>query len=205
MPTLAEERVDTDAGFSLIEVLVAVVLLAVLVLAIPAVVYLARRSSNIALRVEKYSEVQSELSLLKQKLSQAMPIYTAGSEGHLRLMFEGSSSRLLFVAPMAAGSGKGGLYTFEVTASQGGGLALRLYDTGDRTEQGEQRQLISADAKYVFRYFGGSADGSDPSWKDNWDEPDRLPDLVEIVQQGASADDSDRVAARVALRLKPPL
>ena len=86
----------------------------------------------------------------------------------------------------------GGMYYFRLTASGGrdsarlllervipdyGALALPDFSGADSTV------LADGIGSVRFGYFGrdpGSADSVAPTWRDRWDDPQRLPDLIRV-------------------------
>ena len=179
------------AGFTLIELTVALVLLALIASVLYGSLSLAGDSWN---RGEAKSQQTGEMRLTGDFLRR-----TLGAQHPLRfhkvadqpLYFLGSGDSLAYAAAMPGRAG-GGMYYFRVAVSSDGDnsrltlsrlipdyAAVRLPEFGGA----DFSVLADAIASVRFGYFGrdpGSADSVTPTWRDRWDDPQRLPDLIRV-------------------------
>lgn len=179
------------AGFTLIELTVALVLLALIASLLYGSLSLAGNSWN---RGEAKSQQTGEMRMTGDFLRR-----TLGAQHPLRfhkvvdqpLYFLGSGDSLAYAAAMPGRAG-GGMYYFRVAVSNDGDnsrltlsrlipdyAALRLPEFGGA----DFSVLADAIASVRFGYFGrdpGSADSVTPTWRDRWDDPQRLPDLIRV-------------------------
>jgi hypothetical protein len=130
----------------------------------------------------------------------------------LHLFFRGAPGKIAFIAPSSVGPDGGGLYYFELTRSgqDGGGTQLvvswSLYQPGepqavDAAAHRGERVLLNNVTAFTLRYFGLRNDDSDgPSWADNWDRDDVMPDLVEISSAVAGQGEASRIIVELRLR-----
>lgn len=184
-------RHRADDGFTLIELIVALAILALLASMLPGAFAVGQRAWETVRRVESLDADAAARAFAEQRLMEALPVLVADPSGVRQPGFRGESRRLSFVAPSASGPAGGGLYQYVLTAERSGerdALVLR------------QRQVMAptspaaADAPRVlrdglsglrFRYFGRHDDGQERLWHDDWLDGDRLPELVEIGDSGA--------------------
>jgi general secretion pathway protein J len=179
------------AGFTLIELTVALVLLALIASILYGSLSLAGESWN---RGEAKSQQTGEMRLTEDFLRR-----TLASQHPLRfhkvveqpLYFLGASDSLSYAAALPGRAG-GGMYYFRVSVAGDQNssrltlsrvipdyAAQRLPDFGGA----DSSVLADAIASVRFGYFGrdpGAADAVTPTWRDRWDDPQRLPDLIRI-------------------------
>ena len=127
------------------------------------------------------------------------PRRTLGAQHPLRfhkvqdqpLYFLGTQDSLAYAAALPGRAG-GGLYYFRLAATPvDNGARLTLARViPDRAETqlpdfsgAESSVLADGVAEVRFGYFGrdpGARDDVTPTWRDRWDDPQRLPDLIRI-------------------------
>ncbi len=202
-----------DAGFTLLELLVGLTVLAMLVALIPGALRIAKRAWTTSQALVSETESASALLFVEQHLAAAMPLIETSEEGANSIAFEGRAQSLRFVATLENGPLGGGLYTMELAAPSDAGLqasqlALRLFAFSRvRSSQQtaapiEDRALLSGLASARFRYFGSQALRADPEWSETWTSPDRLPDLVELTIVPRATPSAEPQTIRVELRLR---
>ncbi len=194
-------RVGTRAaaGFTLVELLVAMVLLAMISIAL----FTALRFSGRALgvgeeRAAAHEEVAAGRRFLHARLGEARNVLLVTGPRSQTPAFLGRPDGVRFVAPMPVEISYGGWYLFDlaydpVGASSRLRFALyrqrQLYDLGREARARERRLLPGVVPR--FRYYGRSAVGADApyEWRDDWRERSWLPDLIRIdfrpVEAGA--------------------
>jgi general secretion pathway protein J len=197
----------SEAGFTVLELLVSLAILAIVLSFLPSTLRLGQRVWESDARFIQREGTAAFQHAIAIRLEQTMPIFIRDPAGGLRLDFDGKPDSVAFVAPSASGPAGGGVYRFTLWAPEGHGLTLR--QTLYRQASGEAARLPSTDhvapAKVKamsLRYFGQAKAGETAGWQDEWPRQDALPDLVEISIHASGAPASQR--AVVALRLKPP-
>jgi prepilin-type N-terminal cleavage/methylation domain-containing protein len=206
--TGAPEPTGVDSGFSLIEVLVSIALLAMILVGLPEALRLGRRGLEVSKEVDRNSEIQAGLAFLEQRLVQIMPLYRHGDDGRLQIFFRGARDAATFISPSPAGPGGGGLYRFELRAT--------AFDNGEGAiflgwspyvpnaieavpENFEERVLIKGIRQYEFRYYGRHKDKDKASWGEDWDRTDALPDLIEVRSTFPDAPSHQVIVAELRL------
>lgn len=184
-------------GFTLIELTVALVLLALIATVLYGSLSLAGMSWD---RGEAKAQQTGEMRLTEDFLRR-----TLTTQHPLRfqkvvdkpLYFLGTRDSLAYAAALPGRAGAG-MYYFRVAVTPNGDssrltlsrlipdyAALRLPEFGSA----DFSVLAEGVAEVRFGYFGrdpGSADTVVPTWRDRWDDPQRLPDLIRVDVKPAS-------------------
>ncbi len=212
MIACAQQRqpaIAADAGFSLIEVIVSLGLMALLLAALPGALRLGSRALSTAQDIERAAARDAAIDTIERHLAQAMPVYEHYADGRLRIAFSGEPTSVNFLAPAGHGA-TGGLYLWELKstttadARNGVTLYLSIYRpgaAGQRSIQERQERLLLPATDLAMRYFGSPTARSDPQWHETWSVGDMLPELVEI-RLTAGHRDHGRLLI-VPLRLRP--
>jgi general secretion pathway protein J len=179
-------------GFTLVELLVAILLLGMLMAGAWAGISTTTKAarSGEAL-IDRTNRVRVAQEFIRRQLRNAMalPYQTDSSTGETRT-FEGDSDVMRFVAPMPGYLGHGGSYvqTLELRSSRGGGQELVFvhellngYDPdGGREEERPPVVLIEGIRRGTFEYKGLDETGKLSDWEQEWDEPGAQPVLVRV-------------------------
>jgi general secretion pathway protein J len=201
-------------GFTLVEVLVTLGLLALVLGLLSGALRFAQNTWDAAARLDSQASAATAESFLRARLGEAMPLYDQTTTGLVRLAFEGTGDTLGFVAPAANGPSGAGLYhhTLDVMPGAGpdGSHALRLKLVTYHARQGDPAGAATAQDEHVLmghvrslrlRYFGPGALRAKPAWHAAWTRTDALPSLVEMTI--ALSDGGDATRLIVELRLRP--
>jgi general secretion pathway protein J len=180
-----------SAGFTLIELTVALVLVALIGSVLYGSLSLAGDSWNRGeAKVQRVSEMRSTEDFLRRTLTTQHPLRFQ-KVADKPLYFLGTRDALSYAAALPGRAG-GGMYYFKLAASGDGASgrlvllrvipdygALALPDFGGA----ESTVLANGIGSLRFGYFGrdpGSADSVPPTWREHWDDPQRLPDLIRV-------------------------
>lgn len=200
-----------EAGFSLIEMLVAISILALVLAMLPGTFSLAHRTWDATAVLDQRARQDGGRSFLQARLAEAMPVFEPVGAGAVRLVFTGAGETLTFVAPSANGPQGAGLYRFTLEARpQGSANALvvtvapfvvkRARD--DATPPAEAHALYEGLTSASFRYYGRKdLRTPKPSWQTAWSRRDALPDAVELTV--ASATSTHTILIELRLKNAP--
>jgi general secretion pathway protein J len=183
-----------EAGFSLVEVLVALVLLGLLSTALFSSVRFGvtawQRGGERSDQVHTSILVQD---LLRRLIGQAYPLMLADGTGAGRVDFAGSATSLDFLAPVPVALASGGRARFN--------LAIERRGDGSDLVLTSRPELAAADAAGLsrktllarietadFAYFGASQSQSVAQWRENWNGELTLPALVRVRVSFARSD-----------------
>lgn len=189
-------RMQASRGFTLIEVLIATVLLAVgLTLAfatIGAATKTTQRGESMAAHSERIRAVEG---FLRRRLEATRPVpFHFDAETGAAQRFLGESGRMRFVADLPDYLGRGGPYLHDFVVEDGGGritLALSMVQAGNTVEEDEERPpelLVEGLESARFRYRSYTPDGTLGDWQDKWETGEQLPLLVEVTITSANGE-----------------
>jgi general secretion pathway protein J len=189
MMTLIRRRRASELGFSLMEMLVSLVILALILAFLPGAFRLARQVWTATAMLDRDSGRDAGLDFLETRLAEAMPLFEPGKAGLVNILFGGSTDSVRFVAPSRNGPAGGGIYRYsiELRASEGapGSLVVQVAPYLGPQAQGaspaaEEQVLADDVTKAEFRYFGRHQLRQAATWQAEWKRTDALPDLVEL-------------------------
>lgn len=184
------------AGFTLIEILLATVLLAMgLALAfatLRAATATAQRGEVIAQRNEHMRAV--ELFLRRRVGGARSAQFAMNMDTGLPRRFEGAPDSMRFVADLPDYLGRGGPYLHELSIVDGQGgarlqIAFTLVLAGESVQDDPPRPPeVLADRLQAarFRYRALTADNTLGDWREDWTTGDRMPVQVEITLRDAN-------------------
>lgn len=178
------------AGFTLIELVVAITLMGLVLVALYSGLRLGLNSSESGeQRAEAINRLRSAQEFLRRQLAQSMTVYQTNDQQQQIAVFTGSPDRIEFVAPMLTHLGQGGLYRIRVETGDGRlRLRWRIY-VRDDPGAGEERETVLLDkvSTVEWAYFGPEQDDESgqkpqnpPRWRSEWPNGKRRPLLVRL-------------------------
>lgn len=183
------------AGFTLLEVLVAITLLGmIMVMAYQGLRTGAHSTAQGEAAIERVNRLRLSQEFLRSQLARALPMAIEQDDMLGAVVFEGGPEVMRFVAPMPGYLSYGGPYvqTLMLARADGGGRKLifdhRILQYGEDAERApdpsserEPVELLAGidDAEFSYLEPGESQD-EEPEWVDEWRQVDRLPLLVRI-------------------------
>lgn len=196
-------------GFTLIEVLLATVLLAAGLSLAFATLVAATKTANRGEAIADHSErVRAVEGFLRTRISatRAVP-FAFDSATSLPQRFLGEPDRMRFVSDLPDYLGRGGPYLHDLAVEADGDdtritLALAQVLAGEQIEEREPRPpelLVDGLKSARFRYRALGDDNALGEWSDRWEKAEQLPLLVEVTL--TDADGKEWPPLVVALRL----
>ena len=188
LPTPCSRRAKHANGFTLLEILLALALMAMVMLGVWGALAGATRMTHSADALMARSEnVRTVQEFLRRHVAAAGMIpWTEGSGTRARV-FEGGASSMQYVAPLPMQSGHAGLYlqTLSLQKDDSGGTTLRLSYrpyTGNLEVDGEPEHhvLLTGLSGGRFQYLAAAAYGKPARWRDDWTALNGLPLAVRI-------------------------
>lgn len=183
-------------GFTLMEVLVALVLLAAgLALAFATVRSATVMAERGQLRAQQNERMRAVQGFVRQHLSAALALPFATDPATFRQSrFLGESQRLRFVADLPGYLGRGGPYLYDISADDQGRLMARfaMVQTGQTVADNPQiaPELMADGLQQVrFRYRGMDRQGQLGPWQDAWRTGELLPLQVSMQVRGEDGRD----------------
>ena len=174
-------------GFTLLELLVALLLLSLIFLLLTSGLQFGTRAWNAGQGEPKStSEVVAVQQLLRRVLSEARPLIIEATPTVRRhVFFVGNQNSVRFIAPVPEHLGVGGLYEVALYLTDDGGPANRLemsWRLFRGAEGSEVRRVALLDkvAQIQFSYFGRPLPLGSPRWYGDWQDLESLPDLIRM-------------------------
>lgn len=180
------------AGFTLLEILAALVLLALLLLGVYSGIASASRSVRSGTAaIERMDQLRAAQQFLRRELAQSLAAPIRRTDRGEPVYFQGDAHEMRYVAPLPGYLGKLGpqLQQLQLVDDGAGGLRLELRlallppDGGPPQALGEPQVLFDHIRAGGFHYLGTDADGSALPWAGEWTADRSLPQVVRIELQ----------------------
>ena len=184
-------KIIAAQGFTLIEIMVALVLLSMTLLLLFSSLYTATKYWKIGEnKIEKNDEVRLVSQFIRKQISQTVPLMWVDKKER-KLLFQGESGELFFISTLPSHRGGGGIHS----------LILKVIQSDDESQLGMSYSLVTPDVipfetisdddeQFVtlasdidsidLSYYGKEKNDDEPRWFDRWENNDFLPQLVRI-------------------------
>lgn len=179
-------------GFTLLEVLVALALLAAgLALAFATLRSATAMAERGELRAQQNERMRAVQGFLRQHLSSAMPLpFETDPATFRQSRFLGEENRLRFVDDLPGYLGRGGPHLYDIGVDDQGRLIARfaMVQSGQTVQADEalRPELLADDVRAVrFRFRGMDGQGQLGPWQSAWRTGELLPLQVAMQVQGA--------------------
>ena len=185
----ASQRAD---GFTLLEVMLAILLLAVLL----AGTYGAIRTAVHAMHsgeaaIDRTNRLRVAQEFMRRQISRIMPLsFGQDDSTGANTVFEGDAKTMRFVAPMPGYLSRGGPYVQTLTfAGRGRGgkqllftdTMLNGFDPEEKPSDSEPSVLLDEIEDGHFEYRALDDQGEMADWSDKWEDPGVTPLMVRVV------------------------
>lgn len=198
------------AGFTLLEVLAALVLLALLLVGVYSGIRTAAHSVRSGTAsIERLDQIRSAQQFLRRELAQSLAQPIGHTDQGEPVYFVGTAREMRYVAPLPGYLGKLGpqLQRLQLVDDGHEGLRLELSlvllppDGKPPQPLGEPQVLLDHIRDGSFNYRGIDARGAAVPWAPTWADGRLLPQLVSITLR--SRDGADWPQLDVPLRVNP--
>lgn len=191
-----QRRRRSEAGLTVIELLISLMLLVVITGFLAGGVAMGRRAFAAERSAATEEETAAALDALAGLVGAALPTPALGG----RINFDGGSDALAFVGLSAGHALPGGPLGFRIRRN-GGELEVEVLATPDGAPLPQPIRSVALReiASLQFSYFGRPAPGAAAAWQGEWRVSDHLPDLI-AIRVGFVDPRRDRPALVVALR-----
>ena len=181
-------------GFTLLEVLAALVMLALLMVG----VYSGIRTASVSARagsamIQRSDQIRAAQQFVRRELAQAMAQPLARNREGEPLVFFGNAREMRYIAPLPGYLGRLGpqLQRLQLVDDGAGGLRLELSlallppDGSAPQALGETQILLDHIRAGGFTYTGFDGRGAPVAWTDTWPDGRQLPRLVSVDLRAA--------------------
>lgn len=180
-----------QAGFTLVELLLAVTLLALLLALAYGGLRAASRASDRGQEVlEEASRLRITHQFVRKQFNLMLPLAFEATDDDppLRVSFYGDRDRVIFVGPMPGYLARGGpqVQQFEL---RDGAEGLQLEFSHAPLQEFERERLLDRDPVVLLTGLQGGGfafqappeeDGAPPAWTDDWEESSLMPEAVRL-------------------------
>jgi len=180
-----------SAGFSLLEVLLAITLLALLLTGAMSGIRTSTRAMHAGEQaIERTNRLRVAQEFIRRELGRSLPLAFGQEHGSgANFVFQGEKDFLRFVAPMPGHLSRGGPYvqTLELARGRNG---LQLVFTHNmlngfdldklKPDDGQAVMLLDGIRRGRFEYRKFDDQNELEDWKDDWENPSLLPVMVRI-------------------------
>lgn len=200
-----------QGGFTLVELVVALVLLGAMMSLLYSGITFALRSWDAGdVNGRRTADRRIGENFLRRELTETFPLRWK-DVAQVRFAFEGADHALRFVSSRPAGIAQGGLALVGIgveddPAHRGASnLVMRRVfadpDTEDFTplEQAKPSILVEDVASVEFSYFGAESDFAEPHWMAKWIYPARMPEVVRVRMKASDGTPLPDVVVRLML------
>ena len=185
----------SEAGFSLVEVLVALVLLGLLSMAL----FFSVRFGMTAWQRggERSDQIHTSMlvqDLLRRLIGQAYPLVRADGTGTGRVDFAGTATSLDFLAPVPVALASGGRARVKLSIERRGDHSDLVLTSrpelvaDDAPAELSRKTLLATVEAGEFAYFGVTQSQSAAQWRERWSGELSLPALVRVRVHFARSD-----------------
>lgn len=190
MITQVGKRPYQAAGFTLVELLLAITLMSILLGLTYSGLRAATRSTQSGeVIMAAGSGVRATHQFVRRQLNQMLPLAfaIADDRNETRVVFLGDTRSIQYVAPMPGYLGSGGPQVQFIELANGDDGSILQFSHA--LLQGyEDTQLLDRDPVILlegiefaeFEFLGRDKEGVLTGWMSNWDEPDSLPIAVRL-------------------------
>jgi general secretion pathway protein J len=188
-----------SSGFTLIEVVLAMVLLGTMMLLLYSGLNFSIRSWDASdVNGRRVADWRVSENFLRREVSELYPMRWP-DPAQLRYAFDGKPASLRFVSSRRAGITGGGLSLVSIDVEPGAEprkrdlVMRRAMATGDVSDfaplDAAKPVVLLTDVDDVhFSYLGADNDFTDPTWSDEWKNQARMPLMVRMAVRNANGE-----------------
>jgi len=179
-------------GFTLLETVLAIVLLAVLIGAgYSGLRAAAKAMASGEVSVERTNRLRVSQEFMRHQISRILPLpYDHDDSTGENKIFEGTRDMMRFVAPMPGYLSHGGAYVQTIELKRAAGNTLQLYFSNVILTGYDAKKLTQSDldpqvlidqvksGRFEYRTYNDQGELGD--WTDRWQDPGKTPVMVRI-------------------------
>jgi general secretion pathway protein J len=206
-------RRRADAGFTLLELLLSLSLLALIMGSLLSGMQLARKAFETSRANQAAGDLEATGAALSDMLSRAYPMLISDPKKGQSLFFYGRPDGCVFISLSEGQTLRGGFFAGEIgLAPNGGSVDLAVWTASFRSSEASQinreamqKTEAARDVSFLqMRYFGVLDEGKPPRWSDDWTGAAHLPQLVALRFGAVRFGKPIQISFTVALRQEAP-
>ena len=181
---------QNQSGFSLMEVMVAMILLSLIMAMIYGGIHSSRKMAEKGIkRINATNEIRVIQELIRRQISRILPMAFKEDDGEF-VIFEGDDEHIMYVSPMPGYLGNGGPYVqlIEIVNSNGGKilqfshwLLSDSFEEVDFDDSNIEPIVLLENIKQAeFNFVKLDEEGEPGEWETEWEEPESTPLMVKL-------------------------
>jgi general secretion pathway protein J len=181
-----------EAGFTLVELLVAIALLSFVSVALFGSLRFGTMAwSRGQAHTEQTEHIAGAQNLLRRLIADAYPLFLSDDPTRPQVAFDGTSKSVSFLAPVPIALGAGGRSRFSLSVDQHNGRGDLVIATAPElasSASGVKKTLLAGVQAAEFAYFGRTRSERAAQWHDDWSGESSMPELVRLRVRFATDD-----------------
>jgi general secretion pathway protein J len=183
-------RSESEAGFTLVELLIAIAILGLLMTAAFGSLTLGSRSWELGIsKADANQDLRTSIDFVKRQFAHLVPI-SRNVDGQDRIVFTGEPDVARFVAPAPESLGSGLIVLTLALERQAADVnvwfSIAPFDPGEPSQQSVreawQRSLFAELADASISYFGAPTEMDENAWRTSWQrDATRFPGVVRLA------------------------
>lgn len=179
---------EGEAGYTLVELLVTLAILAILVVYSNTALSTLRTVESVSDHLDQQERVEAARQFVKRAIAGSEAVYRQAADGSQQTIFEGSNSDIRFLTISDGTREVGGLYESRIFLSAGGELLYQntLFER-DGSEPDPPRVLLSGVRAVEFSYYDCPLQARSQA-RTSWQSHQHLPFAVRVVTKFETND-----------------
>jgi len=169
-----------EHGFTLVELLVSLALLALMSIYAVSALGTFHTLSSVETRVSRQMEVAAVARHMRQTIADMRASFFRSPNGQTQVLFSGTPSSLEFQTVLSPDLQYGGLHVLRYLRADDGTFTLQEPRAFLNPEAGTRVTLLQKTASLTYYYLGTDIPGEAPAWHDQWTPSDRLPLAIRV-------------------------
>jgi general secretion pathway protein J len=183
-PTSRMNHLMSHSGFTLLELTIAITLLALIVILILGAMRLSIRSVESGeAKVASFERIRSSMNILDSQIQSQIPLsYIQEGEAEAQFYFKGERQFLQFTTNYSIWGGEKGfvLATYVVLPGENGKQILSVSENVINMDIKREARLFDTFENIYFEYFYKDPTAETGSWVDQWTEKNQIPGKIRL-------------------------
>jgi general secretion pathway protein J len=194
LATVREARADAEAGFTLVELLVALALFSLLtMLLFNSVSFGVQAWRSGSARADELQRGVAAEGVLRRLLGNVYPMISSQSDPQPRVDFDGAREAVEFLSDAPIVSGAAGRFRFRLFVDRKPDRADLALQATPELASGQEvsgtRTLLLSDIDHAeFAYGGAATPAGTTQWSDSWQKRSDIPGLIRLRVSFRSGD-----------------
>ena len=179
---MARRHAAANKGFTLLELMVSVALLAVIITIISGAIRLSYRSVGSGeKKIESLERQRMSFVIIDSQVQSAFPL-THEDQGVKVLYFEGERDVLTFASNYSIWDGEKGFVevTYRIITNERGKQVLYASENTIGVENTRETKLLEGFDEIYFEYFLRDLGTEEPTWTDLWTDDAAMPQRIAV-------------------------